>query len=652
VLAAHQTGRSDELAPKAKPEVVDEKADNGQIVRLSARADLAIYRVDDPMALKRLADPMHYSTANWARAKDPEWLRGIELVDYVLAGRNILFRVPAGSYWFADIYRSKKAADFPGLVRSTPLAGLRVGTAAYRALIQKKEAVYPEVRLMILYPRDLSDDELAQLVRFPNLEVLYIGSGFGTKKPFRGAWLRQMKKLRYLGLCGVPAHEATLRDIASLRHLKSLLYYGNGSGQRYSEAFLVPFEGHPSLTDLDGGLMMTATRLKSLARIPNLRSVRIGCDFTKEEAEPLTRMKSLESLRCSSFSDDHISVVARIPNLKHLDLTHSFRLTGETLGELRRTASLRSLNLAFIGHTDDPFISEKGWQQIGQLMQIEELDVRATRCDDFALSQISRLSGLRRLWLMNEFSDAGVARLATLQKLQFLNMQRCSGMTDKAAEHLAKLADLRHLFPPLGFGSAACGHLVKLPRLETLDLSDTKIGDDDLRKIAKLETLRTLYLDGCDKITDDGIGHLASMPSLEVLSLRRVLVYKWPSRGPNTTFRCIPHLTKIKTLKMLDLSSQPIAVEHVASLLAESRLSLLCVDIQDKKLSRLLELTPRRREPCVLYTFNAASKIPGTNRIDDLQTVYRKGRELNLDIRVRFQGRVGNWSGLRILIDD
>jgi hypothetical protein len=85
--------------------------------------------------------------------------------------------------------------------------------------------------------------------------------------------------------------------------------------------------------------------------------------------------------------------------------------------------------------------------------------------------------------------------------------------------------------------------LLAFRRLRSLNLSGTHVGDDDLRKIAKMSSIEDLRLADTD-ITNDGIQWLSLLPQLSVLSLR----------GTVTSDAGILVLTKKQSLQELDVA--------------------------------------------------------------------------------------------------
>ena len=94
--------------------------------------------------------------------------------------------------------------------------------------------------------------------------------------------------------------------------------------------------------------------------------------------------------------------------------------------------------------------------------------------------------------------------------------------------------------------------------LLSLELGDTTIGDDGIRQIAQLKSLRAIDL-GRSRITDQSLELLGSMSRLESLDLYQTAI----------TDRGVAHLVGLKSLRYLGISNTNttnVALEHVAKL--------------------------------------------------------------------------------------
>jgi F-box/leucine-rich repeat protein 16 len=178
-------------------------------------------------------------------------------------------------------------------------------------------------------------------------------------------------------------------------------------------------------------------------------------------------------------------------------------------------------------------------------------------------------TALRVLQLNNcwELSNQAVLQVAhCLPHLRHLSLAGCSKITDEAVELIAE--QMRHL--------------------RHLDLSwCSRISDAALEYIAcdLGECLTELLLDRCTAVTDIGLGYVASMRRLEVLSIRwcvqvrdlgvqalssmpqlRVLSLAGCSLLTPNAFRC---LQQLGSLQQLELTNCPAANDHLLAYLRQ-----------------------------------------------------------------------------------
>lgn len=167
----------------------------------------------------------------------------------------------------------------------------------------------------------------------------------------------------------------------------------------------------------------------------------------------------------------------QLSDLRYFNLVAE-RLTPGMADALRGTRRLRMLSinassLSFRKYNDEPVLQDC-FASIGQMTKLEHLYLDA---DDRAITSECL---------------AGWARLANLKSLAlnavFVNE------------------------PPL------LKHLPALPQVEFVDLSDSEIGDEDLRFLAALPALKSLILADTD-VTGAGLEKLASFEFLEELTI-------------------------------------------------------------------------------------------------------------------------------------
>ena len=153
-------------------------------------------------------------------------------------------------------------------------------------------------------------------------------------------------------------------------------------------------------------------------------------------------------------------------------------------------------------------------------------DVVYVRCSsgtDAELKAIGRLSHLQEAHLQgvhlldSETTDAGLAHLKSLSRLNFLDLSR-TRITDAGLEHLRELTQLQHLIlTSTEITDTGLERLKTLTQLRTLDIAYTHVTDAGLKHIEDFKHIVTLGLNGI--ITDAGLKSIEGLTELEILYL-------------------------------------------------------------------------------------------------------------------------------------
>ncbi len=219
-------------------------------------------------------------------------------------------------------------------------------------------------------------------------------------------------------------------------------------------------------------------------------------------------------------------------------------------------------------------MSTTGWQTLGKLHGLQQLDLRDCPLDNAQLAAVvSDLSQLRALRLngtsgRTTVDDDGLAPLANCPELKVLAIDGLwvSGL---GLEHLKKNLKLSELYAAgTTLDDDAVAILAGLPALRKLRLSQTTVGTDGLAKldqlpledldvseassindetlavIGKMKTLKRLNL-WRDTISDAGVEHLAGLTQLEWLNVDNT----------HLTDAGLPYLKDMTSLKFLHLGS-------------------------------------------------------------------------------------------------
>jgi formylglycine-generating enzyme required for sulfatase activity len=159
----------------------------------------------------------------------------------------------------------------------------------------------------------------------------------------------------------------------------------------------------------------------------------------------------------------------------------------------------------------------------------------------------------------SQVTDFELLHLQKLAKLESLNL----GNTQVTDDGLKKLCDKRKN------DAGQEVYFEGLPKLESLNLGNTQVTDDGLEHLKELKTLVSLVL-GNTKVTDDGLKtlrdtkknvfgqelHFEGLPKLESLNLSNTQV----------TDAGLEHLQELKTLQWLDVENTQVTNKGLVSL--------------------------------------------------------------------------------------
>ena len=260
--------------------------------------------------------------------------------------------------------------------------------------------------------------------------------------------------------------------------------------------------------------------LQTIARLPELRSLNLRfCEhITEAGVAHLRNARNLErlDLRGASVSDSGMAFLAQIPTLRWLDIGIT-QITGPSFEAIEALERLETLSIG--GNR----VSELGLGYLQALPRLRALDLSGSQITDSGvwgvtvtdvnLDVIAALTGLERLNLAASDSDYianigdGVPRLRNRIEITDLGAAKLTALTRLHALDLSRSdVTVKGLLD-----------LASLPALETLRLAYASALDDDaVPAWLKMKRLRSLDLTGV-RLTDGGLARLAEHPGLESL---------------------------------------------------------------------------------------------------------------------------------------
>ncbi len=224
---------------------------------------------------------------------------------------------------------------------------------------------------------------------------------------------------------------------------------------------------------------------------------------------------------------------------------HETSIDDEGMAALAECRSLHRLLLNGLPITD------AGLAHLSGLTELQELGLTGTRVTDAGLPLLRSLRQLRRIAINGtDVSLAGVVRL-------FVQHQQRTLIDALAALDLVRFDDQQQAVvvdvAGTSFGDDELRHLGTVQSLRELHLAATRVTDQGLAAMGTLENLEHLFLAKCS-ITDAGLKSLARYPRLRAINLVGTSI---TSAG----LECLAELRELRTLLITDLKLNSAAVE-------------------------------------------------------------------------------------------
>jgi ankyrin repeat protein len=382
--------------------------------------------------------------------------------------------------------------------------------------------------------RELTDAGVHQLARMPQLQQLDFSEYPGGWLTDRGLEvLRHLPELRRFEACW----QSGISDVgvANLRfcdRLERVNLMGTPTGDGAVEAL----QGKPALSRFHTGRLVTDAGLPLLQQFPRFKTWQGGelrYGLLEPDAGPTYLMLD------GPFSNASLASLAGLNGLFGLSFFwHASALTSEGLGGLADLANLgmlgcesalcddramryfaamprllmlmaqgtvatdagfealsRSRTLEYIWGRENPNLTGRGFVALSRMPTLRGIAVSCKAVDDDALATLAHFPTLRKL-VPIDVSDEGFRHVGRCDALEHLVCMYCRDTTDRATEHLTRLSRLKKYYA-----------------------GATQITDRSLELLSGIESLESVELYECLKITDAGLQFLARLPCLREVSL-------------------------------------------------------------------------------------------------------------------------------------
>lgn len=186
--------------------------------------------------------------------------------------------------------------------------------------------------------------------------------------------------------------------------------------------------------------------------------------------------------------------------------------------------NMSQLQQMAIGQSGSPHMTSAGIEHLRRMTALTHLSLANCSCvQAFSLTQLGDLANLTHVDLMNQLTltDVELQAFSKSHNLTHLNLRGCWKVC------LARLGPGKEPSDqPTTIQQSNCHLLAVWPKLQHLDVSETKVGDEGLAQLSVLPELRSLRLRRCWNITSGctgGLRHLikgAARFSLRALDCR------------------------------------------------------------------------------------------------------------------------------------
>jgi len=230
-------------------------------------------------------------------------------------------------------------------------------------------------------------------------------------------------------------------------------------------------------------------------------------------------------LRASWITDSDMPAMARMPDLKRLDLSLT-RISDRGLRALKTAQGIEELNLYFAEQVGD-----EGAAVLRNWKHLRRLNLRGTKVTDSTLEMLAGVTAIE--WLdigWAQITDTGLDHLSALTNLRWLTMGG-NKLTGAALQFLRQMPQLEYLdiggtqrtdsgLWSLMLNDAGVQAIASVTELRELWLNGTNITGRQLEMLKGLSKLERLSLQGCTRLKDDAANVLAEFRQLRAVDLK------------------------------------------------------------------------------------------------------------------------------------
>ncbi|HUE72595.1 MAG TPA: hypothetical protein VMP01_17045 [Pirellulaceae bacterium] len=320
----------------------------------------------------------------------------------------------------------------------------------------------------------IDDGDLSLIARLKSLKSLDLTATDITDAGLDS--LRELRRLEKLNLSATNISDEALTTIAQIETLTFLRLRNTPVSQAAVDKLR---QARPELE-------IAYVSVASQEQVEVVREIfKRGAYVVAFESEPAEILNINGAKSIGDWTGFNWSKLEALPELKSLSI-NEVDFGDQILAALRKRQQLRAIRA-----WRSP-INARFMKLLGECDQLEIVGLTVERLPDGWAQEIAKLENLKSLSLENaRIGPADLAAIVTLKKLKSLHINKCP-------------------FEPGSFEA-----VVMPPALERLDLFSCNLTDDDVKHIARSQSVKDLSLNGNLDVTDQSIEVLLSMPALE-----------------------------------------------------------------------------------------------------------------------------------------
>ncbi len=315
----------------------------------------------------------------------------------------------------------------------------------------------------------------------------------------------------------------------------------------------------------------TLDDMKKIGKLYDLTSISLeGAIFNDEYMTQLKDLKKLNSviINNSDIQDATLEMLAKLPDLKTLDLRRNLKLTNDSLEIIPKMPKLENLYIYY-----NVFTTSGIKKLIKPVLApaLKVVDVRG--CPDISnlgAKHLAKIPTLEEVYFRGIIDNDGVDRLSAAPKLRFIEFQDCNDINTQSVESFKKMPSLKGLrfFRCKGLDDSSIQGLASIP-FTRLELRDLNLSDQAIFALKGNKTIRELELSELPGVTSAGLteflGTLSDMDAIHFFTIplddkgMAVIAEKMPNlkqltvRAVALTGNGIDSILKLTKLQELDI---------------------------------------------------------------------------------------------------